>query len=82
MRNALLGSIAVWLAGANLLCAQPGRLALQPATDTPPAAATDPGTADAKAKPDAGAPGITPDGDAPPLPWIADWANDLFGTSY
>jgi hypothetical protein len=84
MRNALLGSIAVWLAGANLLCAQPGHLALQPATtETPPAATTDKGAGDAAAKPEAGAPSsITPDGDGSPLPWMPDWANDLFGASY
>jgi hypothetical protein len=82
MRNALLGSIAVWLAGANLLCAQPGHLARQPLpVETPPAATSDK-SADAPAKADtAGSNSLIPDPDTAPLPWMPDWANDLFGSS-
>ncbi len=82
MRNALLGSIAVWLAGANLLYAQPGHLARQPLpTETPPTA-TPEKSAETPAPADAAASNsLTPDANTAPLPWMPDWANDLFGSS-
>lgn len=78
MRNAFLGSVAVLLAGANLLWAQPAHLAPASAAGTPPAAASDQGPRDTTSVPGTSDPAST----APLLPWAPDWAVDLFGSPY
>ncbi|HEV3205193.1 MAG TPA: BBP7 family outer membrane beta-barrel protein [Gemmataceae bacterium] len=77
MRNGFLGSLAVWLAGAGFVLAQPAHLTRNSSSAADPApAGTPPGTAAPSM------PGLPSDSQNPVLPWEPGWVNNMLGVSY